>query len=182
MLVCALEWEKKQRNDDFLSRGSELKESENWLTKAIAELHEPLPTEQQKNYIAKSREVEEARRRLAIAGEKAKRLVRIGAGVLMGTIAIATIVGTVTMRRLQQANLELKSAELEQISLDALHQFAFKEIEALVTAIKAGQDLQAIVEKRSSTELSPPVTQRRNGSGWISSFPLACWGAVFPQG
>ncbi|MEM7066526.1 MAG: TIR domain-containing protein [Cyanobacteria bacterium P01_B01_bin.77] len=151
LLVRALEWEKKQRSDDFLLRGSDLEEAEIWLTGALTEHHELLPTEQHKNYITKSREVEDARRRLTAAGEKAKRLVRIGAGILAGTVAIAAIVGSLTIRQLQQANLKLKSAELEQTSLDALQQFEFEEIEALVTAMKAGQDLQAVVNQRSNS-------------------------------
>jgi hypothetical protein len=50
LLVRAIEWDNKQRNDSFLLRGTDLVEAERWLDAAInpAKLKEPPPTEQQK--------------------------------------------------------------------------------------------------------------------------------------
>lgn len=141
LLVRALEWEKKQRNDDFLLRGSDLEEAESWLVGALTEYHEPLPSEQHKNYITKSREVEDARQRLTAAGEKAKRLVRIGAGVLAGTIAIATVIGIFTQRNVL---LTRKLAQIEQDSINALQQFEYQQLDALLEAMKAAEDLKEI--------------------------------------
>ncbi|MEM6432986.1 MAG: toll/interleukin-1 receptor domain-containing protein [Cyanobacteria bacterium P01_D01_bin.115] len=129
LLVKALEWENKQRSDDVLLRGQDLQTAEEWLESAIAVQKDPLPTEQQKNYITKSREVEEARQRLTAAGEKAKRLVRIGAGVLAGTIVIAGAIGIVTRRNALRTR---KLAQIEQDSINALQQFEYQQLDALV--------------------------------------------------
>lgn len=89
LLVRALEWENKGRNDSFLLRGTDLAAAEQWLASA----QEPPPTEQQKNYISKSREAEDANQRLVKAGQQARQMVRIGAGVLGVTLVLAAIVG-----------------------------------------------------------------------------------------
>jgi WD40 repeat protein len=141
LLVRALEWDKKQRRDDLLLRGDDLKEAEGWLDNALQATHEPLPSEQHKTYIHKSREVEDANQRLTEAGEKAKRLVRIGAGVLAGTVAIATVIGIMTQRqvvRLQQL------AQLEQDGINALRQFEFQEMAALLQAMQAAEELKRL--------------------------------------
>ncbi|MEM7794054.1 MAG: TIR domain-containing protein [Cyanobacteria bacterium P01_C01_bin.118] len=139
LLVRALEWEKKHRSDDFLLRGSDLGDAEKWLSEATSVLHEPLPTEQHKNYVTKSREVEDARQRLTAAGEKAKRLVRTGAGVLAGTIAIATVIGIFTQRNAYRNH---KLALIEQDSINALQQFEYQQLDALLQAMKAAENLK----------------------------------------
>ena len=98
------------------------------------------------------RQVKATNQQLIEAGKKAKRLIQIGVGILASTIAVAAIIGSIAAQRLQQATLKLKSAELEQTSLDALQQFEFEEINALVTAMKAGQDLKALITQRSTSE------------------------------
>jgi WD40 repeat protein len=140
LLVRSLEWEKKQRRDDLLLRGQDLIEAEQWLDNALEANHEPLPTEQQKIFIHKSRDAEEANQRLVAAGEKAKRLVRIGAGILAGTIVVAGAIGFITQRNAQRTR---KLAQIEQNSINALQQFEFQEIEALVQAMNAAEDLKA---------------------------------------
>lgn len=157
LLVRAIEWDNKQRNDSFLLRGTDLAEAERWLDAAInpAKLKEPQPTEQQKTYIHKSREVEEANRRLVESGRKARRMVRVGSIVLASTLLLAAIVGTIAGRRLQQANLQLKVAELEQAGLDATNQFESQEIEALLLAMRSGQELQALIQSNLSSAEYP---------------------------
>lgn len=51
LLIRALEWENKGRNDSFLLRGTDLDAAEQWLVSSAAQ--EPRPTEQQQNYISK---------------------------------------------------------------------------------------------------------------------------------
>ncbi|MEM8611862.1 MAG: TIR domain-containing protein [Cyanobacteria bacterium P01_H01_bin.105] len=144
LLVKALEWEKKHRNDDVLLRGSELEDAENWLSTAQQSLHEPLPTEQQQNYIIKSREVEEARQRLAEAGEKAKRLVRIGTGVLGVTVAIAAIVGALSIKAYQDLRIARVATETEQLNIEASRTFDSQQIQALLIAMKSGQQAKQL--------------------------------------
>jgi WD40 repeat protein len=152
LLVRAIEWDTKQRNDSFLLRGADLEEAERWLTQSSDK--NPQPTEQQKTYITKSREVEDANRRLAKAGQQARNMVRIGSIILASTLAIAAVVGTLAGRRLHQANVQLKAAQLEQAGIDALDLFESREIDALLKAMQAGQDLQTLV-KNSSTQDYP---------------------------
>ena len=142
MLVRSLEWEKKQRRDDLLLRGQDLTEAEEWLDAALRSNQEPLPTEQQKTYIHKSREVEEANQRLTAAGEKAKRLVKIGAGILAGTVVIAAIIGIITQRNVVRTR---QLAQLEQDGVNALRQFEYQEIKALLQAMHATEDLKQLM-------------------------------------
>ena len=142
LLLKALEWEKKHRRDDLLLRGDDLNEAEQWLADTLEVNHEPLPTEQHKTYISKSREVEVANQRLVAAGEKAKRRVRIGIGILVGTVAAAIAIISFAQHNLQRSN---KFARLEQDAINALQQFEYQEIEALLQAMNAAEDLKKLM-------------------------------------
>ncbi|MDZ8082431.1 MAG: TIR domain-containing protein, partial [Nostoc sp. DcaGUA01] len=147
LLVRALEWENKGRNDSFLLRGSDLQEAEQWLATSATE--EPVLTEQQKNYISKSREAEDAQQRLVQAGNKASQMVRIGSGILGVTLLLATIVGVWASKTAQEKIQEAQEGtRLEREGVAALQQFEFQQIEALLSAMRAGQDLQALVKDR----------------------------------
>ncbi|TVP63475.1 MAG: toll/interleukin-1 receptor domain-containing protein, partial [Leptolyngbya sp. LCM1.Bin17] len=72
LLQRAGEWEGNHREDSYLLRGVDLAASEAWLYQEI--LRDPHPTELHKNYIAKSREAEDAHNRVVAAGEQAKHM------------------------------------------------------------------------------------------------------------
>ncbi|MFN6497512.1 MAG: eIF2A-related protein [Nostoc sp. DedQUE01] len=150
LLLRALEWENKGRNDSFLLRGSDLQEAEHWLATSAAK--EPLLTEQQKNYISKSREAEDAQQRLVQAGNKASQMVRIGSGILGVTLVLAVIAGVWAGKTIRTAEEKIQEAQegtrLEQEGVAALQQFEIQSIEALLSAMLAGQDLQALVNDR----------------------------------
>jgi hypothetical protein len=153
-----LEWEKKERNDDFLLRGSDLHDAEAWLNHAISENLQPSPTNQQIAYTRKSREVDDANKRLTEAGEKAHRLIRLGVGVLAGTLCLAATAGIIAARKLQIANRSVKLANIEEASLNALQTFESRDLEipelqSLVMAMKAGQELKALVNNDTAFKL-----------------------------
>ena len=64
LLVRAIEWDAKRRNNSFLLRGSDLRTAEQWLAASGAK--EPSPTQLQKDYIRASREDATRRQRLTI--------------------------------------------------------------------------------------------------------------------
>ena len=147
LLVRTLEWEKKQRCDDFLLRGSDLETAEQWLDQEIAEQHKSLPTEQQKTYIVKSREVEDARQRMITAGEQAKRMVRIGAGVLLGTVAVAVAVGVFSIKAYKNLRDARVATETEQLNIQANQVFDSQQIEALLLAMESGQQAKQLEQQ-----------------------------------
>ncbi|WP_404786021.1 toll/interleukin-1 receptor domain-containing protein [Altericista sp. CCNU0014] len=86
LLGRAIEWE-RGRDDGFLLRGQDLANAEQWL--AASPGKDPPATQIQRLYLAKSREVETADRRLAAAGRKARRIIALSAVTLTVT-AIST--------------------------------------------------------------------------------------------
>ncbi|ASC69520.1 WD-40 repeat protein [Halomicronema hongdechloris C2206] len=165
LLVRALEWEKKHRQDDYLLRGGDLAEAERWLTEAWQEDHTPLPTQQHQTYITKSAEVEAANGRLVAAGERAKHMVRFGSIVLGVTLCVATAVSILTIqasRKLQKANLKLEEAKvatyLERESNYALSKFETAPLDALLSAMENGLELKALVDDNRPLE-DYPTTQ-----------------------
>ncbi|MBD2100972.1 TIR domain-containing protein [Leptolyngbya sp. FACHB-261] len=152
LLVRALEWDGKGRNDSFLLRGSDLAEAEQWLNQASQK--EPQPTEQQQNYISKSREAEDANQRLAKTAQKSGRMIRFGSVVLGVTLTIAAVVGVMTVwafRTLEEARIVTR---LEREGVAALQQFQFQQSEALLAAMRAGQALKELGKNRSLEQYS----------------------------
>ncbi|HEY9871833.1 MAG TPA: TIR domain-containing protein [Candidatus Obscuribacterales bacterium] len=156
LLVRMLEWENNGRNDSFLLRGEDLAAAESWLKQGVGK--EPFPTEQQQNYIGKSRDAEEANQRLTQAGQKARRMVRIGSILLGVTIATATVVGVMTVQAFQQLREAQEGTRLEREGVAALKQFEFQEIEALLTAMRAEQDLQKLIKDGRPLEKYPAAS------------------------
>ena len=94
LLSRAIEWE-HGRDDGFLLRGKNLIAAEQWLIQSQGK--EPLPTELQRKYLTKSREVEAANERLAWVGRRAKRILGISvitSGLSLAGAAIAISVAT----------------------------------------------------------------------------------------
>ncbi|MBC1280638.1 TIR domain-containing protein [Nostoc sp. UCD121] len=153
LLIRALEWENKGRNDSFLLRGTDLDAAEQWLVSSAAQ--QPQPTQQQKNYISKSREAEAANQRLMKAGQQARQMVRIGFGVLGLTLVSAAIAGIWANKTIQEAQ---EGTKLEREGVAAIQQFEVQSIEALLTAMSAGQGLQPLVKDGRPLEQYPAVS------------------------
>lgn len=81
LLVRAIQWDSRDRNDAFLLRGSDLKDAESWLTRAGA-LQEMRPTQLQGEYIAASRRGATMRLRMMLGGVAFAAVVAIVLAVL----------------------------------------------------------------------------------------------------
>ncbi len=107
--------------------------------------------------------------------EKTKRKIKIAVGGLVA-LSLAAAIGVVwaievfnntqkqlqtTETKLQQAQRELQEAQegtkLEQQGVSALRQFEFAEIEALLSAMEAGQELKEIVKSDRSLSEYPAI-------------------------
>ncbi|KAM3097862.1 TIR domain-containing protein [Phormidesmis sp. 146-35] len=101
LLVKAIEWNKRGRDDSFLLRKIDLTDAEYWLT-ASAE-KEPILTELHRDYITTSRQVEDDYNLLLAKGERAQRWVKLAAIVVPVAVAIATIAGIYAFSQAQSA-------------------------------------------------------------------------------
>jgi WD40 repeat protein len=171
LLVRALEWDNKGRNDSFLLRGKDLEEAEAWL--AAEPNAEPKPTEQQKIYIQKSREVEilnqqfiqkseeiEAANQALIlknaaietANQTLRNAQRQSTRIFFSSIVglaiaalIATLVGWRAKQQFQQVN---EIVRIDRGARSALQFFTSgQQLEGLLTAIQAGNALQQMQPK-----------------------------------
>ncbi|MFN6382516.1 MAG: eIF2A-related protein, partial [Pseudanabaena sp.] len=171
LLVRAIEWS-KGRSDSLLLRGDDLASAEQWLKESIDK--EPLPTELQETYIRNSRDVEDASNRAAAilreaaeqaeqkvmvaaanlkeAEQKAALRIKIGSGILAGTLAVAVGAGLWATQLVKVANDDIKIADVRLKILEAKSDFQTnQEFDALLKAVVAGHKLKG---------LDPEVTKR----------------------
>lgn len=66
LLVRAVEWEDRQRDESFLLRGTDLVGAENWLSGSMGQ--QPEPTQLHNQYVLASRRAATARQRITLAG------------------------------------------------------------------------------------------------------------------
>jgi hypothetical protein len=112
LLTRALEWEGKDRNDDYLLRGQDLEGAQAWLAQTIAKV--PACTELQRNYILKSEQAQIAHDRVIAAGKKARRMVQVGSAILGATLVAASIIGGLTIQALKQLEVAKLATRLER--------------------------------------------------------------------
>jgi len=121
LLQRAIEWNKKQRNDSYLLRGSDLAEAEQWLIHA---LKAPEPTVLQKEYINASQHAEVQRQKAEIKRQRIA-LVGVTAGLVVTTgLAIATF---------REATL----ATLREQAAEAKNLLSAQPVQGLVLAVQA---------------------------------------------
>ncbi|MCL1467148.1 AAA-like domain-containing protein [Argonema galeatum] len=89
---------------------------------------------------------------LAKATEKAQQRIRIGSVILALSLVAATIAGVLAGKAAQQLREAQEIAKIEQEVTSASGQFEYQEIEALLSAMQAGQDLKALVKNRPLEE------------------------------
>lgn len=138
LLTRALEWEQHQRQDDFLLRGEDLRAAEDWL--ATSETQNPPVAELHRIFITKSRQVETANQRLLAAAQRAKTLVRTGAGVLGLALLAAFGVGGLLVQAYRQLHQSQIQALVDQSQ--AHFQESTTATPALVLALQAGHQFQ----------------------------------------
>lgn len=160
ILVRAIEWNKKGRNESLALRGSTLEEAEQWLQQNSDQ--EPKPTALQVEYIRSSRQVEEAHQILLRAGQKARRMIRIGTGVLCVTLGIAAIAGALVQQKVQSSlKLAQEGTRLEQAGASTLRQYqseSAEKIGVLVSAIQTGRELESLIRTHQLQLEQSPAT------------------------
>jgi predicted oxidoreductase (fatty acid repression mutant protein) len=154
LLQRALEWDGTGRSDSKLLRGDDLVAAERWLQ--VSAQKEPLPTEQQQNYIGKGREVEDAGRerdRLLIeAKEKAEQRIKLGTRILGGTIVGAIVVGIVTVFSFLKIREDLEANQIEVAGNDSSTLSSQLPITSLVNMMDAAGRLQDLVKQTKKYE------------------------------
>jgi len=163
----ALKWESNQRNDSFLWQGDELAKAEEWLTEAEQRLQaveaaenlsqrknpNPLLTEQQRNFIHKSRENEDAKAKanliLREAKEKADRRMKISVGLLMLSVLGAFMAGVYAYNQSEFAKQKITEADTATETAKEKTRVADKANQDLVTK---SQQLADVDKKRIAVE------------------------------
>jgi len=124
LLVKAVDWEKKLRDESLLLRGRELADAETWL--ANSEAPGPDPTGLQREYINASRSRQDAQAR-------AERRLRRGAfgGVLAAALglAVATGAGWFARARTLQAQETVRQAKREVMDIEQQVKKAERQVE-----------------------------------------------------
>ena len=109
LLVKAIDWNENLRMDSLLLREDALYEAEIWLEESKTK--EPKPTELQTDFIITSRHIEDEQNREKIvflenALAKGNKRAKIGLGILVGTIVLATGAGVWAIKLLNNSTNE----------------------------------------------------------------------------
>ncbi len=169
-------WEASHRQDESrLLRGQALQDARIWAANkslsvqdyqflaASQEFDKRMALEAER----KARELEKletqleaekrARQQLAAAYQKAQRLIRIGSAILAISVAGAAS-AAVWVNYAFQKQQEVQAKALEWSGKGAVEQFEFNQIEALLTAMEAGQELKALVKGDRPLQEYPTTT------------------------
>ena len=138
LLVRSGEWDRRGRDESLLLRGQDLQTAETWLTTNVAV--EPQPTGLQQEYIRAARASQEAQ---DAAEKKLRRGALIGALAATAGILVAIGSGWFAVAANNEQQLAQTGTRLEQAGTFALSRFESDQIEALLRALKTGQELQA---------------------------------------
>jgi WD40 repeat protein len=169
-------WENSDRKDESrLLRGLALQDTQRWAEQnslndrdyqflaASQDLDKRLALEAERQ----TREFErlgtqldaerEAKQKLALAYEQAKRRVRAAAVILTLSLLGAAIAAVWLSFAVEKQNTAQNKA-LEWAGKSALKQFEFQQIDALLTAMEAGQELKDLVNKDQPLQDYPSTT------------------------
>jgi WD40 repeat protein len=158
-LQAAQSWAegKSLSNDDyqFLSASQELdRRSIQIALETERQAKELLAQAQRKAELALEEE-RQANRILADAQRRAKRAIRTGWVGLAASYALAIVVSMWAIPSLKQAR---QGVTLEQAGVSALREFDSQELEGLLSAMRAGKDLRAIVGNKRSLQEYPALS------------------------
>ncbi|NMF64636.1 nSTAND1 domain-containing NTPase [Brasilonema octagenarum] len=123
------------------------------LSQVMAELEQErkqrLQTEEQ------LKQTEQAKQILTKANQKAQQRIRVGSGVLIASFVVA---GIVTLQAFGLVGKAQKSAILERQGVAAEKLFQIQQIEALLLALNAGQDLHNLINKENEPAEYPAAS------------------------
>jgi WD40 repeat protein/tetratricopeptide (TPR) repeat protein len=141
LLVRAIEWEQSKRDASFLLRGNDLKAADRWLSQGLEK--EPQPTTLQTQYIFASGKAEIQRQR------QARIITTVG---LVGAIGLALLALT-QYQQARQRQLEAEKGQILALSASAnANLTSNQDIEALIAAIKLGQQLSQSTNLDTETQ------------------------------
>lgn len=160
LLVRAIEWDSKGRKDSFLLRGDDLAEAEQWLAQGTT--RNPQPTDLHQDYITTSRNIEavtqKANQILQEAARKGSQRVLIGTiamGVGLAIAAGASLFAFFWIQKVEEAKVGIR---LELDGINALRQLEFQQLEALLSAVRAGQELKVLNKGNRPLEQYPATS------------------------
>ncbi|KAM3106412.1 TIR domain-containing protein, partial [Phormidesmis sp. 146-33] len=153
LLVKAIEWNKRGRDDSFLLRKIDLTDAEYWLTASTEK--EPIPTELHRNYITTSRKVEDDYNLLLAKGERALQRVRLAAIVVPVAAVSALALG------IYSAQVSTELAQKKQNIRDVWH-----FTDALADSAKGNYD-SALDRLATVIERNPRSTFALMGRGYV---------------
>jgi WD40 repeat protein len=157
-------WQVSQYQDESrLLRGQSLKDALVWAVgKSLSNVDYQFLTTSQK---LDKREAElkleaeqKANKILTDANEKARRRIRIGSAILIVSLlgsAIALSTAVYAFNKQKEARL---GTQLQKMGEVAWRQFEFEQVEALLSAMKAGQELETLIQKDNRPLQEYPAT------------------------
>ena len=154
-------WEESSCQDTSqLLRGQDLRDAQAWAVgKSLSNIDYQFLSASQEIDNREALEVEkQAKLILQQAAEKAKRRIQIGSVILALSLVAALITGVRSIVAEQKRQEVLTGSKLERAGNDALRQFEFQQIEALLLAMKAGQQLKELVKNGRPLEKYPATS------------------------
>ena len=150
-------------DDSRLLRGKLLKDALSWaMDKSLSDLDYRFLTESQN---LDKREAEfnlkaqqKANEILTIANQKAQRMIRLGMAILGVSVVGATFAFTQARIAFQKQREAQIGTQLERSGDSAWRQFEFEQLDGLVSAIEANQELKTIVKDQRLLEDYPATS------------------------
>ena len=144
ILLKAVEWDKRGRNDDLLLRGKELEAVFQWLADNAEK--EPRSTQLQRDYVNASRKAEQTRQIQELDRQKrARKATTIGLAAAVTGLLFSTGLGLFAFQQRQQAERGRINAEIVVKSLEAKNlQASGLQIEALTKSLAVGHQVQTL--------------------------------------
>jgi WD40 repeat protein len=127
-LIAELEKERKQRQE--------------------AEAQRQLTQEELKRAEQARQILEDANQKAEEKNKKANQRILLGSGVLVISLVAAAVIGVFAGKAYQDLKEAQTGTRLERDGMNAVQQFEFYQIEALLSAMQSGQELKALVKNR----------------------------------
>jgi len=100
----------------------------------------------------------QAKERAEKVNQKSQRQIQIGAAVLVASLAVAGVAGVSANKAAQEIREAQIASRIEREGSYALKEFEGQQTEALLTAMRAGQELQALVKDGRPLEKYPAAS------------------------
>jgi WD40 repeat protein len=145
-------WVAANKDESWLLRGQALQDAQAWATgKSLSDLdYQYLAASQEldKRQMQTALEAEkQARQILESARQKARRQTFIGAGILGLSLLGAVVVAVATEQARQRT---FTAIEAERLGNNAIERFKWNQIDGLLMAMEAGQNLKSLVNQKQS--------------------------------